>query len=347
LAYEETSGIDEVLQSAEKGVFDITHEGVKKGAEPISAIVVKSLKRMEDASKSANGLTGVPCGFTTLDRITGGWQDTDLVILAARPSQGKTALGLNIAKGASEMGRPVAFFSLEMSSTQLVNRLLASDSEINGEHILRGTLSPAQWPSLMASAENISDLPLFIDDTSSINILELKSKCRKLKMERGIKLIVVDYLQLMTGERQKGDSRDREIGTISAGLKAIAKELEVPVIALSQLSRANEQRGGSKKPMLSDLRESGNIEQDADIVMFIHRPEYYGIMEDEDGASTKGKAEIIFAKHRNGAVGSVDLMFKPQFTKFMDIESFDFEEPKTVTTAVTPSVSKDDEPIPF
>lgn len=347
-AYEETVPVKELLQSAEKGIFEVTNEGAKKKVESISDIVAKSIKKLEEASKTANGLTGVPCGFTTLDRVTGGWQDTDLIILAARPSQGKTALGLNIAKGAAEMNRPVAFFSLEMSNVQLVNRLLASDAEINGEHILRGTMGDGDWGRLMVSAEAVSNLPLFIDDTSSLNILELKSKCRKLKMDHNIKLIVVDYLQLMTGERQRGDSRDREIGTISAGLKAIAKELEVPVIALSQLSRDNEKRGGSKRPVLSDLRESGNLEQDADIVMFIHRPEYYGITEDEEGNSLKGVAEIIFAKHRNGAVGGVELTFKPEFTKFSDKAAWEPDwdnQPHKTVVAVTPS--QNDEPIPF
>lgn len=340
-AYEETIPVTELMQAAEKGIFEISNSGTKKAAKPVSEFLYESISALEEAKNVKNGMTGVPCGFTTLDRVTGGWQKTDLIILAARPSQGKTALGLNIAKGAAEMGKPVAFFSLEMSGKQLVNRLMASEAEVNGEHILRGTLQDAQWQYLLRASETISNMPLFIDDTSSLGILEFKSKCRKLKLEHGIQLIVVDYLQLMVGERMRGDSRDREIGTISAGLKAVAKDLDVPVIALSQLSRANEQRGGSKRPMLSDLRESGNIEQDADIVMFIHRPEYYGITEDEDGHSLRGLAEIIFAKHRNGAVGTVDLKFEPQFTKFSDIEEFN------PVAAVTVTPSPGNESVPF
>jgi replicative DNA helicase len=287
------------------------------------------LKQIEELSKKADGLTGVPSGFTKLDRITAGWQPSDLIIMAARPAMGKTALTLSLAKNAAmDFNKPVAFFSLEMSSLQLVQRLISSEAEISQDRLRTGQLENSEWQKLQAAIERMSKTPIFIDDTPAINIFELRAKCRRLKAQHNIQLIIIDYLQLMTGggggDKRSMGNREQEISSISRGLKGLAKELNVPVIALSQLSRAVESRGGSKKPQLSDLRESGAIEQDADIVSFIYRPEYYNITEDENGNSTKGIAEVIIAKHRNGSLDEVRLRFIGEYSKFSDAEDFNF-----------------------
>lgn len=363
-AFEDVMTLPELLQMAERGIFGVTNNNVSKVAVSVASLAVDSLKRLDEARKNKDGITGVPTGFDTLDGVTGGWQPSDLMILAARPAQGKTALALNLAMNAAKEKVPVAFFSLEMSSEQLMDRLLSSEARVNGNLLKRGRVPDSDMPSVISAVELISELPIFIDDTPALSIGEFRSKCRQLKMQHDIGFVVVDYLQLMVGERLRGDSRDVEIGTISKGLKNTAKELGVPVIALSQLSRDNEKRGGSKRPLLSDLRESGNIEQDADIVMFIHRPEYYGVTEDSNGNSLNGVAEIIFAKHRNGAVGTEELMFESRFTLFSDKkkEPFDpnkfvkkdvptsdpFVQPFTPQKVMTvPSKMNDDEDIPF
>jgi len=266
-------------------------------------------------------LSGVPSGLQELDKITGGWQNSDLIIIAARPSMGKTALAVTIAKNCAMMFKiPVAIFSLEMSEFQLMKRIISAEAEINSDLLKNPKqLESWHWEQINIAIGNIANAPLFIDDTPSLSTLELKAKARRLADKHGIKLIVIDYIQLMRGDKE--GNREQEISSISRNLKALAKDLNIPIIALSQLSRAVESRGGDKKPMLSDLRESGAIEQDADIVLFPHRPEYYGIKEDAHGNSTLGLAELIIAKHRDGSLDTAFTRFIGQYTKFVDIEN--------------------------
>jgi replicative DNA helicase len=273
-------------------------------------------------ANSEDHLNGVRSGFIDLDRATGGWQKSDLIILAARPAMGKTAFALALARNASvDHKRPVAVFSLEMSSAQLVQRLISMETHIPAEKIRRGNLEQYEYQILTSKIDNLRNAPIFIDDTPAINVFELRSKCRRLKQQHDIQMVVIDYLQLMSGSvDNKGGNREQEISQISRALKGLAKELEIPVIALSQLSRAVETRGGDKKPILSDLRESGAIEQDADIVVFLYRGEYYGIDTDADGQSTKDIAEVIIAKHRNGPVTTVRTRFINRFAKFENID---------------------------
>ena len=256
-----------------------------------------------------------------IDRVTLGWQLSDLIIIAARPSMGKTAFVLSMARNmAVDHEAGVAFFSLEMSSVQLMMRLIIAETGLSGNDVKSGRLTPEQWRHLEAATKPLGAAPLFIDDTPALSVFEFRSKARRLKIHNDIKIIIIDYLQLMTGNQDSKGNREQEVAFISRTLKAIAKELNVPVIALSQLSRATEMRGGSKRPQLSDLRESGAIEQDADIVAFIHRPEYYGINQDENGMPTAGLAEIIIAKHRNGAVCDVNLRFLKDQARFADMD---------------------------
>lgn len=328
-AFEDTTDVFDLMDKAEQNLFSITETNLSRSFEGLNTLAPKLLKQIEELSKKADGLTGVPSGFTKLDRITAGWQPSDLIIMAARPAMGKTALTLSLAKNAAmDFNKPVAFFSLEMSSLQLVQRLISSEAEISQDRLRTGQLENSEWQKLQAAIERMSKTPIFIDDTPAINIFELRAKCRRLKAQHNIQLIIIDYLQLMTGggggDKRSMGNREQEISSISRGLKGLAKELNVPVIALSQLSRAVESRGGSKKPQLSDLRESGAIEQDADIVSFIYRPEYYNITEDENGNSTKGIAEVIIAKHRNGSLDEVRLRFIGEYSKFSDAEDFNF-----------------------
>lgn len=326
-AFEDTMDVFDMLDEAERGLFDITQQNLNRGYESVGSLAVKAQKQLEMLSQRETGLTGVPSGFEELDKMTSGWQPSDLIIVAARPGMGKTAFTLSLAKNAAlDHKRGVAIFSLEMSSLQLTQRLLSSDAEISSGQLRNGNLAPHEWVQLHKSIEKMAEVPVYIDDTPGINIFELRAKCRRLKQQHDIQLIIIDYLQLMTGggESKKSGNREQEISMISRSLKGLAKELSVPVIALSQLSRAVETRGtGSKRPQLSDLRESGAIEQDADIVTFIYRPEYYGITEDESGISMKGMAEIIVAKHRNGALGDVRLKFIDNYAKF---ENPDFNQ---------------------
>ncbi|MCZ6692944.1 MAG: DnaB-like helicase C-terminal domain-containing protein, partial [Bacteroidetes bacterium] len=264
-----------------------------------------------------------------LDQATSGWQKSDLIVLAARPGMGKTALVVTALRNAAiDFQKPVAIFSLEMSATQLVNRMISAEAELENDKIRKGQLKDYEWEQLVHKTAKLTEAPIYIDDTPAISILELRAKCRRLKAKHDVQLIIVDYLQLMSGDASKiGGSlgnREQEIASISRALKSIAKELEVPVIAISQLSRAVETRGGDKRPQLSDLRESGSIEQDADLVIFLYRPEYYKITEDEDGTPTQGIAEVIIAKHRNGSLDTIKLKFIPRFTKFMDLDSGGF-----------------------
>lgn len=323
-AFEDTKDIFDMLDEAERNLYEITDKNISKSFESLRSLVVRTRDEIETVSNNQQeGLTGVTTGFTELNKMTGGWQNSDLVILAARPGMGKTALALSLARNAALDQRGVAIFSLEMGNTQLVQRLLAMECEIHNEHIRKGTLDEKMWDQLNAGVERLAELPIYIDDTPGINIYELRAKCRRLKNNHDISLIVIDYLQLMTvgaGSNSKGN-REQEISTISRALKGLAKELNVPVIALSQLSRNVESRGGPKRPMLSDLRESGAIEQDADMVTFVYRPEYYKF---DDPDVPPGASEIIIAKHRNGSTGEVFLKFIGEMTKFVDFEHTNF-----------------------
>ena len=285
-------------------------------------ILAKALAQIEQASKNTSAFNGVPSGFMAIDRVTLGWQPSDLIIIAARPSMGKTAFVLSMARNmAIDHEAPVAFFSLEMSAVQLMMRLIVAETGLSGTDIKSGRLTPEQWRHLESATKPLGTAPLYIDDTPALSVFEFRSKARRLKIHHDIKIIVIDYLQLMTGNQDSKGNREQEVAFISRTLKAIAKELDIPIIALSQLNRSTETRGGSKRPQLSDLRESGAIEQDADIVAFIHRPEYYGINTDENGMPTAGMAEIIIAKHRNGAVTDVKLRFLKDQARFADMDA--------------------------
>lgn len=320
-AFDDTIDVFNLLDKAEQNLFDITDQNISKGTLGMSTLMTMAIKQLEEVSQKEDGLTGVPSGFINLDKITSGWQPSDLIIVAARPGMGKTSFTMALARNASiDFNKPVAFFSLEMPSIQLINRLISMETEIPSERLRKGKLEEYEWQQLHSSVEQLNDVPLFIDDTPGISIFELRAKCRRLKMQHDIQMVIIDYLQLMSGSGDAKGNREQEISMISRGLKALAKELNVPVIALSQLSRAVEVRGGSKKPQLSDLRESGAIEQDADIVSFIYRPEYYQIYEDENGNSLKDIGEIIIAKHRNGPLDTIRLKWNGQFAKFSNLE---------------------------
>lgn len=327
-SFDADKDVTELLDFAEGEIFKIAEGNIKRDVQRSRDIVTKALQMIEEAGKKEDGLSGVPSGFTDLDRLTLGWQRSDLVIIAARPSMGKTAFVLTLARNiAVDYNKAVAFFSLEMSSVQLMSRLIIGESGIDSNSIKSGRLSPDQWKHLEVSVKPLSAAQLFIDDTPALSIFEFRSKVRRLKAQHDIEIVVIDYLQLMTAgdvDGNKGGNREQEVAMISRSLKAIAKELNVPILALSQLSRNVESRGGSKRPQLSDLRESGAIEQDADIVAFIHRPEYYGLTMDEDGTPTAGLAEIIVAKHRNGAVDTVKLRFRSEQAKFVDWDDTGF-----------------------
>ena len=322
-AYEDTTDIFDLLDHAEKNLFEIAQNNLRRDSRKMDDILRESLDTLEKLKDKVDGLTGVPSGFTALDKITSGWQPSDLVIIAARPAMGKTAFVLSCARNAAvQFNKPVVVFSLEMSSLQLTNRLISGETEIEQEKIRKGNLAEWEWQQLHSKIGKLTEAPLFIDDTPALNIFEFRAKCRRLKAQYDIQMIIVDYLQLMHGKGDgKNGNREQEIGSISRALKSVAKELNVPVIALSQLSRAVENRpGGSKRPMLSDLRESGSIEQDADMVLFLYRPEYYGLEEDEQGRSNIGIGEVIIAKHRNGETGTVPLRFVGKYVKFVDLE---------------------------
>lgn len=325
-AYDATMDVDDLIDFSETALFKVAEGNIKKETLPIKPILREAARQIEEASRREDGLSGIPSGFTALDRITSGWQKTDLVIIAARPAMGKTAFVLSMARNmAVEHRKPVAVFSLEMSSVQLVNRLIAAETELGSEKIKNGRLAEWEWEHFNRKLNVLEEAPMFIDDTPALSIFEFRAKCRRLKLQHDIGVVIVDYLQLMTAGTDGRGNREQEVSLISRSLKAIAKELDIPIIALSQLNRSVESREG-KRPQLSDLRESGAIEQDADLVLFIHRPEYYGITEDENGNSLLGVAEIIVAKHRNGSVGDVQLAFKKQQVKFCDLESMIPEE---------------------
>ncbi len=321
-SYDESTDVTALIGYAEGEIFKVAEGHVKRSVQSSKDILARALAQIEEASKNTSAFNGVPSGFTAIDRVTLGWQLSDLIIVAARPSMGKTAFVLTMARNmAVDHEAGVAFFSLEMSSVQLMMRLIVAETGLNGNDVKSGRLTPEQWRHLESATKPLGSAPLFIDDTPALSVFEFRSKARRLKIHNDIKIIIIDYLQLMTGNQDSKGNREQEVAFISRTLKAIAKELNVPVICASQLSRANESRSaGQRRPMLSDLRESGAIEQDADIVAFIHRPEYYGINQDENGMPTAGMAEIIIAKHRNGAVCDVNLRFLKDQARFADMD---------------------------
>ena len=323
-AYDETVDVFDLLDDAETKLFEVTQGNLKKGSEAAEGLVKLALDKIQEISNK-EGMSGVATGFARLDELTSGWQPSDLIILAARPGMGKTAFVMSMAKNmAIDFDTPVAIFSLEMSSIQLITRMISSETGISSGKLRKGNLEPHEWEQLNVKVKNLTKAPIFIDDTPSLSIFDLRAKARRLVSQHGIKVIVIDYLQLMTaGTSQKGGgNREQEISMISRNLKALAKELEVPVIALSQLSRSVETRGGIKRPLLSDLRESGAIEQDADIVSFIYRPEYYGLTEwdDEERTPCEGQAEFIVAKHRNGGLENIKLKFTGHLAQFSNLD---------------------------
>lgn len=319
-AFDPTQDVDELMQEAEGGLFTLSQQSLKKEYTQIDPVINDAYTMLLKASERSDGLSGISTGFTDLDKMTSGWQPSDLVILAARPAMGKTAFALSMAKNiAIDQGIPLAFFSLEMSNVQLMNRVISNVTEIESEKLKTGQLNPDEWQRLDGRMKQLYGKPLFLDDTPSLSVFELLTKARRLVREHGVKIIMIDYLQLMNASGMNYGSRQEEVSTISRALKGLAKELNIPILALSQLNRGVENRAdGDKRPQLSDLRESGAIEQDADMVCFIHRPEYYKIYTDPNGRDLRGMAEIIIAKHRNGAVGDVLLSFKGQFTRFQD-----------------------------
>ena len=329
-AYEDSTDVFDLLDDAESKLFEITNNHLRKNFDSIDSVLVKTIQRIEDLRHKQDEITGVPSGFPSLDKITYGWQPTDLIILAARPAVGKTAFALNLARNAAlHPTKPtgVAFFSLEMGSAQLVQRILSAEAEIFMEKIARGRLEEHEMKQLYKKGiDRLAKAPIFIDDTPALNIFELRAKCRRLKNKHNIGFIIIDYLQLMSGSNEKsGGNREQEISQISRALKGLAKELQVPIIALSQLSRAVESRKeGEKIPQLSDLRESGAIEQDADMVMFLYRPEYYGITANEMGESNKGETHVKIAKHRNGSLDTVKLRALLHIQKFTEYGEDDF-----------------------
>ncbi len=320
-AYSETEDALDLLDEAEQQVFQISEQRMKKTFVSMNTAVHSTMELLESIHGKHSGITGVPGGFTELDNLTGGFQKSDMIIVAGRPSQGKTAFVLSLARNASVVHNiPIGFFSLEMSTQQLVMRLICAEARVDAHSVRTGRLPEDEWRKLSTSVGRLYKAKIFIDDTPALGILEVRAKARRLKAEHNVGMIVIDYLQLMQGPKN-AQSREQEISTISRSLKALAKELGIPVIALSQLNRAVEARG-DKRPLLADLRESGAIEQDADVVIFVHRPEMYGIEKDEDGNSTAGMAELIIGKQRNGPTGSVRLAFIKNYARFENLTRF-------------------------
>lgn len=325
-SFDDTYDVTDLLDFSEDAIFQIAEGNIKREVAPINEVIKEAITEIENAGKREDALVGTPSGFTKLDRLTSGWQKAELTIVAARPSMGKTAFALTMARNmAIDHGRKVAIFSCEMSSVQLVNRLIVSETEIASDKIKNGRLSEEEWKQLDQRIKKLVQAPIFIDDTPAITITELRAKCRRLMAQHRLDVVIIDYLQLMTGPINSG-SREQEVSNISRSLKSIAKELNVPVIALSQLNRSAELRGGLKRPQLSDLRESGAIEQDADMVVFIHRQDKFGILTFEDGSSTRGIAEIILAKNRNGPVDDIRLRFREEKAMFVDLEDFEQDD---------------------
>ena len=322
-AFDETVDVDDLMQEAESSLFELSQKNMRQEYTQIDPVLTQAVEILQKAAANTSGLTGIPTGFTRLDDITAGWQASDLVIIAGRPAMGKTSFALSLAKNiAVDYKYPIGFFSLEMNNVQLVNRLMSNVCEISGKKILNGQLDEEEWKRLDRNIRKLQGAPIYIDDTPGMSIFELRSKARQLVREKGVKVIMIDYLQLMNANGAKFGSRQEEVSTISRSLKGLAKELNIPILALSQLNRSVENRdtNDGKRPQLSDLRESGAIEQDADMVLFVHRPEYYHILQDEKGNDLRGMAQIIIAKHRKGATGDVLLNFRGEFTRFQNPE---------------------------
>ena len=326
-SFDETSDVFDILDSAEQKLFQVAQGNIRKSHDTMASLIIAAKEQIKKAGAAGDGMNGVPTGFTRLDKLTSGFKGSELLILAARPAMGKTALVLSMARNiVIDYKMPVAIFSLEMSALQMVMRMVSNESGLEQEKLKKGNLAQHEWEQLNSKVAALSEAPFFIDDTPGLSVFELRAKARRLKAQHDIQMIIIDYLQLMNAGGKDGGNRQEEISIISRSLKIIAKELDVPVIALSQLSRAVETRGGDKRPQLSDLRESGAIEQDADMVMFIYRPEYYEITEDAEGNSTIGLTEIIVAKHRNGALENVPLRFQGRFGRFVDWEQDNFSD---------------------
>ncbi len=328
-SYEDTTDVFDILDFAERNLFSVSETNLRRNYNKMVDLVKEAMDEIEKATKQDGNISGVPSGFPGLDDITAGWQKSDLIVLAARPGMGKTAFMLTMVRNiAVEWKMPVAVFSLEMTGVQLVKRLISSESMFAADKLRKGKLDQVEFQQLNARISSLTDAPIYIDDTPALGIFDLRAKARRLKSQHKIQMLIIDYLQLMSGGSDHRGNREQEISNISRSLKSLAKELNIPVLAISQLSRAVETRGGSKRPQLSDLRESGAIEQDADMVLFIYRPEYYKITQDEQGNSTEGLAQLIIAKHRNGSLGDVNLFFHGQYAKFSDYHgaSFKFSE---------------------
>ncbi|ADX68624.1 MULTISPECIES: replicative DNA helicase [Weeksella] len=335
-SYDDTSDVFDLLDFTESKLFEITEGGIKRSYSEAGDLVKEALEKIKDMS-TKEGMSGLPSGFTEIDKITSGWQQSDLIILAARPGMGKTAFILSMAKNMTiDHKIPVAIFSLEMSSVQLITRMISGETGISGEKLRKATLADYEWKQLYTKVKGLEEAPLYIDDTPALSIFDLRAKARRLVSQHGVRMILIDYLQLMTAGGKANGNREQEISMISRSLKAIAKELNIPVIALSQLSRSVETRGGSKRPLLSDLRESGAIEQDADIVSFIYRPEYYKleVWDDEIETPCAGQAEFIIAKHRNGALENIRLRFIGEQAKFTDLDNSSFEDEYTIPSSM-------------
>ena len=350
-AFDESNDVDDILQRAEGGLFEISQTQLKREVTQIDPVINQALEQIQAAAQSETGLSGLQTGYHDLDRLTSGWQNSDLIIIAARPAMGKTAFVLSMAKNmAIDFSIPIAIFTLEMANVQLVKRLISNIANLEGEKIKSGQLSEEEWARLNSSLRGAYSAPLYLDETPGLSITELRTKARRLVREKGVKLIMIDYLQLMNATGMKLGSREQEVSTISRSLKALAKELNIPIIALSQLNRSTETRE-DKRPVLSDLRESGAIEQDADIVCFIHRPEYYTkATEDAQGHDIRGLAELIVAKHRSGAVDDVKLRFVKRFARFENWEEGYRQAQETFASAKTAKVesrmNSDNSPLP-
>ncbi len=322
-AFDATVDVDELMQEAEGSLFELSQRNMRQDYTQIDPVIREAIDILQKASANSSGLTGIPTGYHKLDDMTSGWQPSDLVIIAGRPAMGKTSFALSLAKNiAVDYRQPIAFFSLEMSNVQLVNRIVSNVCEIEGKKIMNGQLDRSEWERLDKNLGRLQGSPIYVDDTPGMSIFELRTKARRMVREKGVKIIMIDYLQLMNANGMRFGSRQEEVSTISRSLKGLAKELNVPILALSQLNRGVEGREGieGKRPQLSDLRESGAIEQDADMVLFVHRPEYYRIFQDEKGNDLRGKAQIIIAKHRKGSTGDVLLAFQGQYTRFSNPE---------------------------
>ena len=319
-AYEDSHDVFDLLDRAESDLFKLAETNLKRDALPMASLIPKSIRSLEEMRDRPDGITGIPTGFSKLDGMTSGWQKSDLVIIAARPAMGKTAFALSLARTAAVTNNiPVAFFSLEMAAAQIAHRLLSSEAELELNKLRNGKLESYEWQQLTSRSAKLRDAPFIIDDTPALSVYDLRAKCRRLKSEKGIQMIIIDYLQLMTAPNVRAGNREQEIAYISRSLKELGKELDLAVIALSQLSREVEKRGTDKRPQLSDLRESGAIEQDADLVAFLYRPEVYNIEVTENGRSTRGLGEVILGKQRNGPIGSVEVQFEGHYARFSEM----------------------------